>query len=78
MPVRYFMLALLLWFAAPAFVQSQDAQTDPATRVYDDDASLPSMELLEFLGEWESEDGEWIDPLLLDEMPIPERESSDE
>ena len=29
----------------------------------------PSMELLEFLGDWESKDGEWLDPLqLLDEL----------
>ena len=23
----------------------------------------PSMELLEFLGEWQTDDGEWIDPM---------------
>ena len=23
----------------------------------------PSMELLEFLGEWQTKDGEWVDPL---------------
>jgi len=23
---------------------------------------LPSMELLEFLGEWQTEEGDWIDP----------------
>ncbi|MCI0508001.1 MAG: hypothetical protein L0Z73_18095 [Gammaproteobacteria bacterium] len=28
----------------------------------DDDAS-PSMELLEFLGEWQTKDGEWVDPM---------------
>ncbi|MFQ5513904.1 MAG: hypothetical protein ACE5FG_05650 [Myxococcota bacterium] len=27
------------------------------------------LELLEFLGEWETDDGEWIDPLVLEEMP---------
>ncbi len=26
-----------------------------------------SIELLEFLGEWETEDGEWLDPMELDD-----------
>ncbi|MBI4006113.1 MAG: hypothetical protein HY356_05550 [Gammaproteobacteria bacterium] len=26
-----------------------------------------SIELLEFLGEWEMEDGEWLDPMELDD-----------
>lgn len=28
--------------------------------------TMPSMEFLEFLGEWETEDGEWIDPVELE------------
>jgi hypothetical protein len=27
-----------------------------------EDDEAPSLELLEFLGEWETSDGEWIDP----------------
>ncbi len=27
---------------------------------------LPSIDFLEFLGEWETEEGEWIDPLELE------------
>jgi len=30
------------------------------------DESKPSMEFLEFLGEWETEEGEWIDPVELE------------
>ncbi len=26
----------------------------------------PSLEFLEFLGEWETSDGEWIDPAMLE------------
>jgi hypothetical protein len=37
-----------------------------------------SMELLEFLGEWESDDGEWLDPTEPDLMLLLGRESSDE
>ena len=25
--------------------------------------TMPSIEFLEFLGEWETEEGEWIDPI---------------
>jgi len=32
----------------------------------------PSEELLEFLGEWETPDGEWIDPQGISQMDIPE------
>jgi len=28
-----------------------------------DSDEKPSMELLEFLGEWQTKDGEWIDPM---------------
>jgi len=27
------------------------------------DDNNPSMELLEFLGEWQTKDGEWVDPM---------------
>lgn len=39
----------------------------------DGDETLPDMELLEFIGEWETESGEWIDPAELYEVP-PSRE----
>lgn len=28
-----------------------------------DSNEKPSMELLEFLGEWQTKDGEWVDPM---------------
>lgn len=28
-----------------------------------DSDDKPSMELLEFLGEWQTKDGEWVDPM---------------
>jgi len=30
----------------------------------------PSMELIEFIGEWETEDGDWINPEELADMPL--------
>ncbi|MEE4375889.1 MAG: hypothetical protein V2J55_00025 [Candidatus Competibacteraceae bacterium] len=31
-----------------------------------DETDVPSMELLEFLGEWETADGQWLPPTSLD------------
>ncbi len=33
----------------------------------------PSLEFLEFLGDWETEDGQWTDPAEF-EVPLPEQE----
>lgn len=35
-----------------------------------EDAGLPAMEMLEFLADWEMEDGRWIDPVELDEVQV--------
>ncbi len=35
---------------------------------WSDEENQPSMEFLEFLGEWETEDGDWIDPQALESM----------
>jgi len=47
----------LIFYAVMAIVMS-------ATPVRVNAASdeLPSMELLEFLGEWQTEEGDWVDP----------------
>ncbi len=40
---------------------------------------LPAIELLEFLGTWETTLGEWIDPTsLTDETPVQEESQSDD
>jgi hypothetical protein len=78
MPVRALVFLVFILAFWPAGGLGQDQQQNPKTMVYDDDGSMPSMALLEFLGEWETEDGEWIDPILLDEILSLERESSDE
>jgi hypothetical protein len=38
----------------------------------------PSAELLEFLGEWETDGGHWIDPTLLDPLPVNDVELEDD
>ena len=36
----------------------------------DEQQIIPDMDFLEFLGEWETEQGEWIDPETLDDNEI--------
>jgi hypothetical protein len=46
------------------------SSTDGSTKPNRSDAGeAPSAELLEFLGEFSAENGEWIDPLELDDAP---------
>ncbi len=59
-------IAALIAGAAPALAQddaSAAAEEDPPQ------ASAPSLELLEFLGEWETDAGHWIDPTQFDSSP---------
>ena len=34
-----------------------------ASTAPDESREMPSLEMLEYLGEWESSDGQWIDPM---------------
>ena len=59
-------IAALIAGAAPVLAQddaSATAEEDPPQ------ASAPSLELLEFLGEWETDAGHWIDPTHFDSSP---------
>ena len=55
---------MLIVFFGATFAVAGEVETTGA--VTGDEA--PSIELLEFLGEWETFDGEWIDPLEVDEV----------
>lgn len=37
----------------------------------------PSLELLEFLGSFEDGQGQWLDPLTLEDRPVPEERPTD-
>ena len=52
--------------------------TPVAPRASAEDEQQPSLELLEFLGEWETEDGVWIDPLSLLETEESDLESGED
>ncbi|MDX1605026.1 MAG: hypothetical protein R3202_02470 [Candidatus Competibacterales bacterium] len=57
------------WLLLPAVALAGPA--DDATEVADR-PPRPSLELLEFLGEWQTGDGRWIDPYRL---AVPTRET---
>jgi hypothetical protein len=38
----------------------------------------PSLELLEFLADWETSEGQWIDPTELDQWTVPDKEEKHE
>lgn len=42
------------------------------------DTETPSMELLEFLGDWETADGEWIDPEEMEQIELQEPEHAND
>ncbi|MCH7623130.1 MAG: DUF3619 family protein, partial [Nitrospinae bacterium] len=53
-----FMLTIL---STPAQAQQAES-TQTSKRQQEPGPEIPSLEFLEFLGEWETEDGSWIDP----------------
>ncbi|MDO9319915.1 MAG: hypothetical protein Q7V56_17205 [Gammaproteobacteria bacterium] len=56
-------LALTLLMASSAWGGDQDG-SDEQTE------APPPLELLEFLGQWETDDGEWIDPQELEDPAL--------
>jgi len=70
MPGKYMIFGLLLVLmanVAEADSQKRDQQ----------EQEKPSLELLEFLGEWETDSGKWIDPSAMDQIVLPEKGSKD-
>jgi hypothetical protein len=57
--VNGLILAWLLGYVSAVCADDQQKQAD---------TEQPSMELLEFLGEWETKEGDWLDFTKLDEM----------
>ena len=42
--------------------------------IYADEPATPNEELLQFLADWETEDGEWLAPEQLQQMPEPAKQ----
>lgn len=81
---RFLVTAFLIILGGSIFVQAQehpdrDLQGVPANTIgpaCEEPDQDPSIELLEFLMEWETPSGEWISPLEIKHMKI--RESKNE
>lgn len=66
MPRKTFYLALLM-LAGLCIMPAYATEEEP-----------PPMELLEFLAEFETENGGWVDPTELEDMDIPEQEHTND
>lgn len=66
MPRKIYCLALLM-LAGFCIMPAHATQEEP-----------PPMELLEFLAEFETENGDWVDPTELEDMDIPEQEQTND
>lgn len=68
---------MLTTLSAP--VQAQQAESEQTSKRQEEKSpEIPSLEFLEFLGEWETEDGRWIDPEELDQISLPDPERKNE
>jgi len=80
MPVRLWFIEMVFVLTVSASIgQAQPPDPGKATK-RQPEQEIPTLEFLEFLGEWETEDGQWIDPEALEQMslPDPEQEKDEE
>lgn len=85
MPVKYFWAGIIVLLSlTPGTPQAQEPHPKPpenaAPASQEDEPprpDAPSLELLEFLGDWETEEGEWVGPAEW-ELPVPAQETYDE
>ncbi|MCG6946858.1 MAG: hypothetical protein LJE87_16110 [Deltaproteobacteria bacterium] len=80
MLVRFIaVMIVFLLSSLPATVVGQNGQS-PAGSQHSNNKSQDSSfrELLEFLGQWETDDGKWVDPTDLDWLLTPEQESEND
>ena len=61
-------IVLITLYVSPGYLEN----------VYADTEESPSMELLEFLGEWQTQEGDWIDPMAFIDAENEESQRSEE
>ena len=66
-------LIIAVLIAAPAPVAAQGKRDTEADHQETRDPA-PTLELLEFLGEWETDEGHWVDPTRFDPAPMDDLE----
>ena len=62
---------ILATLSAPGMAQ-QTGSEQTKKRQEEKGQEIPTLEFLEFLGEWETKDGRWIDPEEIDQMSLPD------
>ena len=67
---------LCLWSLGTTPIMTQDASEKDEPKSASTDEETPSLQFLEFLGEFETEDGEWTDPEDINEMEIEDLEQN--
>jgi hypothetical protein len=69
-----------LWSLGTAPITTQDASEKDEPQSASPDEETPSLQFLKFLGEFETEDGEWTDPEDMYEMEMedPEQNKNEE
>lgn len=74
MQVRcYFIGMFLILTISVSTGQAQQPESgDKIKRQHKKEQEVPTLEFLEFLGEWETEDGRWVDPEALEQMSLPD------
>ena len=71
---RLWSIVLLLGLlSSPALAQEPEQD-----RKSIEDTEMPSLEFLEFLGDWETDDGEWIDPEELEQISLTDQGQENE
>ncbi|VAX31929.1 hypothetical protein MNBD_NITROSPINAE05-380 [hydrothermal vent metagenome] len=68
---------ILTTLSAPGLAQQTESE-QTGKQQEEKGREIPTLEFLEFLGEWETEDGRWIDPEELDQMSMPDTEKKNE
>ena len=80
MLVRLFAVVIVfLLISVPATLVGQDGQSASDSQHSNDNSQDSSFrELLEFLGQFETDDGKWVDPTDLEWLLTPEQESKND
>lgn len=75
-PIIVGIFSLLLFMVAPVMGQEPEEKDDPKSISPEEEP--PSLEFLEFLGEFETEDGSWTGPVELEELILDDPEQKDD
>ena len=76
--ILFLVLVFLLTFRPVPMVGADGQSPANTQQSYDNSHDVSFGELLEFLGQWETDDGKWVDPTELDWLMMPEQESKDD